>query len=89
VHLLACTDPCPPLRLQVGATKYGDFELEVVDPVEDYMATLKEVFDFDALKKFLARKDFKMTFDAMHAVTGPYASRILVQVSGAPALLRA
>lgn len=44
------------------------------------MAQLREVFDFDALKKFLSRKDFKMIYDAMHAVTGPYAQRILVQV---------
>jgi len=39
-----------------------------------------QVFDFGALKQFLSRKDFKMVFDAMHAVTGPYAQRILVQV---------
>lgn len=38
------------------------------------------MFDFGALKQFLSRKDFKMVFDAMHAVTGPYAQRILVQV---------
>jgi phosphoglucomutase len=31
-------------------TKFGDFEVEVVDPVADYLATLKEVFDFPALK---------------------------------------
>jgi phosphoglucomutase len=36
--------------LQVGTTKFGDFEVEVVDEVEDYLATLKEVFDFPALK---------------------------------------
>lgn len=65
---------------QVGVTKFGDFEVEVIDPVEDYLATLKEVFDFPSLKKFISRKDFRMTFDAMHAVTGPYAKRILVQV---------
>eukprot|EP00983_Pelagomonas_calceolata_P110147 1159637-Pelagomonas_calceolata.AAC.1 len=73
------------LALQIGSSKFGDFELEVIDPVEDYMAQLKEVFDFEALKKFVARKDFKMIFDAMHAVTGPYATRILVQELGAPA----
>ncbi|KAF5832543.1 alpha-D-phosphohexomutase [Dunaliella salina] len=71
--------------MQVGSTKFGDFELEVIDPVEDYMAQLKEVYDFEALKKFVNRKDFKMIYDAMHAVTGPYATRILVQELGAPA----
>ena len=39
-----------------------------------------QVFDFGMLKKFLSRKDFTFVFDAMHAVTGPYAKRILVQV---------
>lgn len=55
---------------QVGVTTFGGFEVEVVDPVADYMATLKEVFDFDMLKKFVTRSDFSMVFDAMHAVTG-------------------
>ncbi|KXZ45851.1 hypothetical protein GPECTOR_50g645 [Gonium pectorale] len=68
---------------KVGVTKFGEFEVEVVDPVEDYLATLKEVFDFPLLKSFLARKDFSLVFDAMHAVTGPYAKRILVEELGA------
>jgi len=70
---------------KIGVTKFGDFEVEVIDPVEDYLATLKEVFDFPLLKTFLARKDFGLVFDAMHAVTGPYAQRILVEELGAPA----
>ncbi|PNW82321.1 hypothetical protein CHLRE_06g278210v5 [Chlamydomonas reinhardtii] len=70
---------------KVGVTKFGEFEVEVVDPVADYLAQLKEVFDFALLKKFLSRKDFTMVFDAMHAVTGPYAKRILVEELGAPA----
>jgi len=69
---------------KVGVTKFGDFEVEVVDPVADYLAVLKAVFDFPLLKRFLARKDFRMVFDSMHAVTGPYAQRILVQELGAP-----
>jgi len=69
---------------KVGTTKFGDFEVEVVDPVEDYLAVLKRVFDFAALKQFISRKDFSLVFDAMHAVTGPYAQRILVQELGAP-----
>jgi len=74
---------------KVGTTKVGDFEVEVVDPVADYLATLKEVFDFDLLKAFISRKDFRMVFDAMHAVTGPYAKRIFVEELGAdPASLK-
>ena len=53
-------------------------QVEVIDCVEDYLATLKEVFDFPALKKFLGRSDFKLVFDAMHAVTGAYAKPMLV-----------
>lgn len=69
---------------KTGVTKFGDFEVEVVDPVDDYLACLKEVFDFALLKAFLSRSDFSMCFDAMHAVTGPYAKRILVEELGAP-----
>jgi phosphoglucomutase len=50
--------------------------VEVVDPVADYLACLKEVFDFPALKAFVSRPDFSMTFDSMHAVTGPYGKAI-------------
>lgn len=61
---------CVYIFLQVGVSKFGDFEVEVVDPIADYLATLKEVFDFDMLKKFATREDFSMVFDSMHAVTG-------------------
>lgn len=68
---------------KVGVTKFGSFEVEVVDPVADYLATLKEVFDFGALKAFVSRPDFAMTFDSMHAVTGPYAKAIFEGELGA------
>lgn len=67
---------------QVGVTKFGDFEVEVVDPVADYLAVLSRVFDFPMIKAFLSRPDVSIVFDAMHAVTGPYAYRILCDVSG-------
>lgn len=60
-------------------------QVEVVDPVADYIATLREVFDFALLRDFLARPDFSLVFDAMHAVTGAYAGPILVDALGAPA----
>ena len=69
---------------RVGPTTCGGgFEVEVIDPVADYLATLQEVFDFPAIKALLARPDFTMTFDAMHAVTGAYAGPILVDSLGA------
>ncbi len=60
-------------------------QVEVVDPVADYLATLREVFDFPLLRDFIARPDFSLVFDAMHAVTGAYATPILVDALGAPA----
>lgn len=63
-----------------GEDKFGQFLVEVIDPVEDYLRLLKDIFNFRALRSFLARPDFKFTFDAMHGVAGPYAKRIFVQV---------
>lgn len=60
-------------------------QVEVISPVEDYLTVLKEVFDFGLLKKFLQRSDFKLVFDALHAVTGAYAHPILVEELGADA----
>jgi phosphoglucomutase len=59
------------------------FVVCVIDSVDDYLQTLKDVFDFDGLRAFIGRKDFKLLFDAMHGVTGPYATRILVDELGA------
>ena len=59
--------------------------MEVIDPVEDYLALLEEVFDFGMLRDFITRPDFSLTFDALHAVTGAYAGPILVDKLGAPA----
>ncbi|BDA44970.1 Phosphoglucomutase, chloroplastic [Coccomyxa sp. Obi] len=70
---------------QLGTHTYGGFEVEVIDPVEDYLALLKEVFDFNMLREFIKRPDFSLEFDAMHAVTGAYAGPILVDALGAPA----
>ena len=68
---------------KVGVTKFGDFEVEVIDPVADYLELAQEVFDFDLIKSLVTRSDFKMKFDAMHAITGAYARPILVDVLGA------
>lgn len=69
---------------QVGVTSFGDFEVEVIDPVADYLAQLKEVFDFNLLRSFVSRSDFRMVYDALHAITGVYAKPILVDELGAP-----
>ncbi|GKV05063.1 hypothetical protein SLEP1_g17111 [Rubroshorea leprosula] len=67
----------------LGVTKYGNFSVEVVDPVSDYLELMESVFDFQLIKSLLSRSDFRFTFDAMHAVTGAYAKPIFVDKLGA------
>lgn len=69
---------------KTGVTSFGSFEVEVVDYTTDYFATLEEVFDFNAIKAFVTRPDFKMLFDALHAVTGAYAGPLFCDLLGAP-----
>jgi phosphoglucomutase len=67
-----------------GHCRIGDLQVDVIDGVDDYVALMQRLFDFDQIGDLL-RGDFPMAFDAMHAVTGPYASRIFEAVLGAPA----
>ncbi|MCJ2075020.1 alpha-D-glucose phosphate-specific phosphoglucomutase [Methylobacterium sp. E-016] len=67
---------------QVGATRIGDMVVEVIDPVADYAALMAELIDFDAIRRLFA-SGFRMRFDAMSAVTGPYAHAILEGMLGA------
>ena len=62
----------------------GPFALEVVDPVAAYATLMESLFDFAAMRALFAG-GFRMTFDAMHAITGPYAHDILEGRLGAPA----
>lgn len=66
----------------IGQTTLGDMAVEVVDPVTDYAALMESLFDFDAIRALFAG-GFRMRFDAMHAVTGPYATAILEGSLGA------
>ncbi|CAM5573539.1 phosphoglucomutase (alpha-D-glucose-1,6-bisphosphate-dependent) [Mycolicibacterium aubagnense] len=68
----------------VGTVQAGDMTVEVIDPVTDYAELMAELFDFDALRR-LFKSGFRMRFDAMHAVTGPYAKEILETQLGAAA----
>ncbi|MEI6063096.1 MAG: alpha-D-glucose phosphate-specific phosphoglucomutase [Pseudanabaena sp. ELA748] len=69
---------------RLGETKIGDTTIAVIDSVADYAELMGELFDFDRIKLLLASPSFKMCFDGMHAVTGPYAQEILVNRLGAP-----
>lgn len=68
----------------LGTQQLGDMAVEVVDPVADYAEMMEDLFDFDAVRALLS-SGFKVAFDAMHAVTGPYATEILENRLGAPA----
>ena len=67
---------------RIGTQRVGDMLVEVIDPVADYLALMRKLFDFDALKRLFA-SGFTLAFDAMHAVTGPYAHAIFERELGA------
>ncbi|MEP2921625.1 alpha-D-glucose phosphate-specific phosphoglucomutase [Sulfitobacter sp.] len=69
---------------QLGETRLGAMLVRVVDPVESYQTLMESLFDFGAIRTLFAG-GFTMRFDAMHAVTGPYATAILEGALGAPA----
>ena len=70
---------------RLGELRVGDMIVNIIDPVADYAELLESLFDFERIAALLARPDFRMRFDAMHAVTGPYARAILEDRLGAPA----
>jgi phosphoglucomutase len=67
----------------LGTHHSGPMVVEVIDPVADYAELMQTLFDFDKIRLLFAN-GFRMRFDAMHAVTGPYAHRILEDMLGAP-----
>ncbi|MEJ8563150.1 alpha-D-glucose phosphate-specific phosphoglucomutase [Yoonia sp. GPGPB17] len=67
----------------VGMQTLGNMTVEIIDPVEDYAALMQKIVDFDKIRALFAG-GFTMCFDAMHAVTGPYAHTILEGMLGAP-----
>ena len=69
---------------RIGRQAVGDMVVEVIDPVADYAELMESLFDFAAIRELIAG-GFRLCFDAMHAVTGPYAREILERRLGAPA----
>ena len=68
---------------RIGTSELDGMTVEIVDPVADYAALMERLFDFDAIADHFAA-GFSMVFDAMHAVTGPYAKAIIEGRLGAP-----
>ncbi len=69
---------------QLGETTLGNMKVKVIDPVGDYAELMESLFDFAAIRSLL-QDGFRIQFDAMHAVNGPYAREILEARLGAPA----
>ena len=69
---------------QIGARSLGGMTVEIIDPVADYKDLMASLFDFGAIRDLFAG-GFRMRFDAMHAITGPYARAIIEETLGASA----
>lgn len=67
-----------------GTSHIGDMAVEIVDPVAGYADLMEKLFDFGAIRAMIA-DGFTLSFDAMSAVTGPYAVEIFEKRLGAPA----
>ena len=69
----------------IGTKSYGPIEVEVIDSTADYVQMLKDIFDFPLIKSFFeSHKDFKVLFDALSGVTGPYGVAIFEKELGLP-----
>ncbi|MFT5351338.1 MAG: phosphoglucomutase, partial [Gammaproteobacteria bacterium] len=70
---------------EIGTHTFANTKVDIIDSVTDYADLMQALFDFDAIRDLLATEKFQMYFDAMHAVTGPYAVEIFERRLGAPA----
>ncbi|MBB5712067.1 alpha-D-glucose phosphate-specific phosphoglucomutase [Sphingomonas xinjiangensis] len=67
----------------LGEFQVAGMTVTVIDPVVDYAELMEQLFDFGAIRTLIAG-GFRLSFDAMHAVTGPYAHELLERRLGAP-----
>jgi phosphoglucomutase len=84
---LICSETDEQLDLsKLGEFTHGPLKVTIVDPVTDYLALLKEIFDFDMIKNWLHNTNPKpkVLFDALNGVTGPYGRAIFVEELGLP-----
>ena len=80
---------CPDLECDfntLGTYNYvvegSPFVVEIVDPTEDYVELMKEIFDFPQIKKMIKEKNFKLLINSLHGATGPYVERIFLDELG-------
>lgn len=69
---------------QGGADAAPFFEVEVIDPAEDWIGLIRENFDLPKIKALLGREDMSFAFDGMHGVAGPYATALFHEELGVP-----
>jgi len=76
----------PTIDIETCGTYLVDSKIrvDVFDCAQDHVDLLQKVFDFEAIKQLIARKDFSMVYDCMNGVQGPYAKRVLCKELGAP-----
>lgn len=77
---------------KVDLSKIGEFKVndslsvEIIDSTKDYVELLKDIFDFDLIKSFIAKaskeQNFKILFDSLNGITGPYGYKIFVEELG-------
>ena len=67
----------------LGSQEFGNLKITIIDPVTDYAELLESIFDFKLLKQSISNGYITLLFDAMSAITGPYAKRILIDTLGA------
>ncbi|MCX7086102.1 MAG: alpha-D-glucose phosphate-specific phosphoglucomutase [Methylococcales bacterium] len=67
----------------IGTQEIGDLKITIIDPVTDYAELLESIFDFKLLKQSISSGYITLLFDAMSAITGPYAKRIFIDILGA------
>lgn len=69
----------------IGTKSYGPLEIEIIDSTKDYVDFMKEIFDFDLIRSFIkSNPDFKILFDSLNGVTGPYGEAIFLKELGLP-----
>jgi len=80
---------CPDLQCDFNTLgKYefmiegNPFTVEVIDPTEDYVELMKNIFDFAQIKNMIKEKNFKILINSLHGATGPYAEKVFLQELG-------
>ena len=67
----------------IGQQQIDDVKVTIIDSVADYAELMAQIFDFDLIKNSISSGYLTLRFDAMHAITGPYAKHILEDELGA------